>query len=46
VSRIQMRPKGFLRRLDPLLQGLMNRIARWKMQSRLRLLRDAVESHA
>lgn len=46
VSRVVMRPKGFLRRLDPLMQALMNRIARWKMQSRLRLLRDAVESHA
>lgn len=46
VNNVVMRPKGFLRRLYPLMQGVMNRIARWKMESRLRLLRDAVESHA
>jgi len=46
VSNVVMRPKGFLRRVYPLMHGVMNRIARWKMESRLRLLRDAVESHA
>jgi hypothetical protein len=46
VSRIAVQPKGFMRRLYPLLEGLMNRMARWKMQYRLQLLRDAVEHHA
>ena len=46
VSTGAMRPKGFLRSLYPLLQGLMQRIAQRKMASRLMLLRAAVESHA
>jgi uncharacterized protein YndB with AHSA1/START domain len=46
VSRIAVQPKGFMRRRYPLLEGLMNRMARWKMQYRLQLLRDAVEHHA
>ena len=46
VNNIVMKPKGFLRQLQPLVNGIMNRILRWKMQSRLRMLRAAVESHA
>ena len=46
VNNIAMKPKGFLRRLQPLMNGIMNKIVQWKMQSRLRLLRAAVESHA
>ena len=46
VSTGAMRPKGFLRSLYPLLQGLMQRIAQRKMASRLVLLRTAIESHA
>jgi len=46
VNNIVMKPKGFLRQLQPLVNGIMDRILRWKMQSRLRMLRAAVESHA
>ena len=46
VSTGAMRPKGFLRSLYPLLQGLIKRIAQRKMASRLMLLRTAVEGHA
>ena len=46
VNNIVMKPKGFLRRLQPLVNGIMNRVLQWKMQSRLRMLRAAVESHA
>ncbi|HEY2844815.1 MAG TPA: SRPBCC family protein [Bryobacteraceae bacterium] len=50
VSRVMMQPKGFLRRVGPLLQGLlqgmMNRMAQRKMRSRLQLLRNALENHA
>jgi len=41
-----MKPKGFLCRLQPLVNSIMNQLLRWKMQSRLRMLRAAVESHA
>ena len=43
VSRCAMHPKGFL---GSLLKGVIERIALWKMEYRLRLLRAAVESHA
>jgi uncharacterized protein YndB with AHSA1/START domain len=46
VSTAAMRPKGFLRSLFPLVQGLIKRMVQRKMQSRLMLLRAAVESHA
>jgi len=46
VSTTAMRPKGFLRSLYPLLQGLIKRMVQRKMTSRLILLRAAVESHA
>ena len=46
VSTGAMRPKGFLRSLYPLLQGLIQRIVQRKMASRLMLLRTAIESHA
>ena len=46
VSTGAMRPKGFLRSLYPLLQGLIQRIMQRKLTSRLMLLRAAVESHA
>jgi uncharacterized protein YndB with AHSA1/START domain len=46
VSTTAMRPKGFLRSLYPLVQGLIKRIVQRKMTSRLMLLRAAVESHA
>jgi len=46
VSTTAMRPKGFLRSLYPLLQGLIKRMVQRKMTSRLLLLRAAVESHA
>jgi uncharacterized protein YndB with AHSA1/START domain len=46
VSTGAMRPKGFLRSLYPLLQGLIKRMVQRKMTSRLMLLRAAVESHA
>ncbi len=46
VSTTAMRPKGFLRSLYPLLQGLITRMVQRKMTSRLMLLRAAVESHA
>ena len=46
VNNIVMKPKGVLRRLHPFVNGIMNKIMQWKMQSRLRMLRDAVESHA
>jgi len=45
-STTAMRPKGFLRSLFPLIQGLINRMLQRKMASRLMLLRAAVESHA
>jgi hypothetical protein len=28
------------------MKGVINRLAKWKMESRLKLLRNAVESHA
>ncbi len=46
VSLTAMRPKGFLRSLYPLVQGLIKRMVQRKMASRLMLLRAAVESHA
>ncbi len=46
VSTAEMRPKGFLRSLYPMMKGVINRLAKWKMESRLRLLRTAVETHA
>jgi len=46
VSTGAMRPKGSLRSLYPLIQGLFKRIMQSKMTSRLMLLRAAVESHA
>src|SRR5579864_1609478 len=46
VSTAAMRPKGFLRSLYPLVQGLIKRLVQRKMTSRLMLLRAAVESHA
>jgi len=46
VSTGAMRPKGFLRSMYPLLQGLIKRMVQRKMTSRLMLLRAAVESHA
>jgi uncharacterized protein YndB with AHSA1/START domain len=46
VSTGAMRPKGFLRSLYPLLQGLIQRMVQRKMQSRLMLLRASLESHA
>ena len=46
VSTGAMRPKGFLRSLYPLLQGLIKRMMQRKMTSRLVLLRAAVEGHA
>lgn len=46
VNTGAMRPKGFLRSLYPLLQGLINKIMQRKMQSRLILLRALLESHA
>jgi len=46
VSTGAMRPKGFLRSLYPILQGLIERMVQRKMTSRLMLLRAAVESHA
>src|SRR6185312_14674972 len=46
VSLAAMRPKGFLRSLYPLAQGLLKRMVQRKMSSRLKLLRAAVESHA
>jgi len=46
VSTGAMRPKGFLRSLYPLLQGLIQRMVQRKMASRLMLLRTSVESHA
>lgn len=46
VSSAEMRPKGSLRSLYPMLKGVINRLAKWKMESRLRLLRTAVETHA
>jgi uncharacterized protein YndB with AHSA1/START domain len=46
VTEIAMRPKGFLGRIYPFVQGLMNRIVRRKLQSRLQLLREAVQGHA
>ena len=39
-------PKGFIGSLYPLIEGVINRLAKWKMESRLRLLRNAVERHA
>jgi len=46
VSSAEMRPKGFIGSLYPLMKGVIDRLAKWKMESRLRLLRTAVESHA
>jgi hypothetical protein len=46
VSTSAVRPKGFLASLYPLLSVLIDKIAQWKMESRLELLRTAVESHA
>ena len=46
VSTGAMRPKGFLRSLYPVLQGLVKRMMQRKMTSGLMLLRAAVESHA
>ena len=46
VNTAAMRPKGFRASFYPVLKGLMKRIAEWKMESRLKLLRAAVESHA
>jgi uncharacterized protein YndB with AHSA1/START domain len=46
VTTTAMRPKGFLRSLYPLVQGLIKRMVQRKMTSRLMLLRAAVESHA
>ena len=46
VSTGAMRPKGFLRSLYPLLQGLIERMGQRRMQSRLMLLRSSLESHA
>ena len=46
VNTAAMRPKGFLASFYPVLRGLMKKIVEWKMESRLKLLRAAVESHA
>ena len=46
VSTGAMRPKGFLRSLYPLLQGLIERMGQRRMQSKLMLLRSSLESHA
>jgi uncharacterized protein YndB with AHSA1/START domain len=46
VNMTAMRPKGWLRSLYPVVQGLIKRMAQRKMSSRLKLLRAAVESHA
>jgi uncharacterized protein YndB with AHSA1/START domain len=46
VNTAAMRPKGFLSSLYPLVKGLMKKIVEWRMASRLKLLRAAVESHA
>jgi hypothetical protein len=46
VSTADMRPKGFLQSLYPLVRGLIKRMVQRKMSSRLKLLRTAVESHA
>jgi uncharacterized protein YndB with AHSA1/START domain len=46
VSLAAMRPKGLLRSLYPVVQGLIKRMVQRKMSSRLKLLRTAVESHA
>jgi uncharacterized protein YndB with AHSA1/START domain len=46
VSTGAMRPKGFLRSLYPLLQGLIERIGQRRMQSKLMLLRSSLETHA
>nr|AUN37673.1 hypothetical protein [uncultured bacterium] len=46
VSTTAMRPKGFLGSMYPVLKGLIKSMVRRKMQSRLNLLRAAVESHA
>jgi len=46
VISAEMRPRGFLRSLSPIMKGVINRLAKWKMESRLRLLRTAGEIHA
>jgi uncharacterized protein YndB with AHSA1/START domain len=46
VSSAETRPKGFIGSLYPLMKGVLDGIARWKMQSSLELLRVAVEKHA
>jgi uncharacterized protein YndB with AHSA1/START domain len=46
VSSAVTRPKGLIGSLYPLMKGVINRLAKWKMESRLKLLRHAVESHA
>jgi uncharacterized protein YndB with AHSA1/START domain len=46
VSSAVTRPKGFIGSLYPVMKGVINRLAKWKMESRLKLLRNAVESHA
>lgn len=46
VSSAAMRPKGFLASLFPVVKGLLGKMMQWRMQSRLKLLRAAVESHA
>ena len=46
VSSAETRPKGFIGSLDPLMKGVLDRLAKWKMESRLKLLRTAVERHA
>jgi uncharacterized protein YndB with AHSA1/START domain len=43
VNTTAMHPKGFL---ASLMTGVIDKIAQWKMESRLKLLRTAVESHA
>ena len=43
VNTTAMHPKGFL---ASLMTGMIDKIAQWKMESRLKLLRTAVESHA
>lgn len=46
VNTAEMRPKGFLSSLYPLLKGLIKRMVQRKMRTRLTLLRAAIESHA
>lgn len=46
VSTFAVRPKGFLASLYPLFKGVIGKLSQWKMESRLELLRAAIEGHA